>query len=69
VVRAANTGVSGAIDPAGRVVAELPVFEEGTFVARVGRPGPPPFYARAGDAPALAALGAVALACVARRRP
>jgi apolipoprotein N-acyltransferase len=68
VVRAANTGVSGAIDPAGRVVAELPVFEEGTFVVRVGRPGPPPFYARAGDAPVLAALGAVALACVARGR-
>jgi apolipoprotein N-acyltransferase len=69
VVRAANTGVSGAIDPAGRVVAELPVFEEGTFVVRVGRPGPPPFYARAGDAPVLAALGAIALACVVRSRP
>ena len=68
VVRAANTGVSGAIDPAGRVVAELPVFEEGTFVARVGRPGPPPLYARAGDAPVLAALGAIVLACVVRSR-
>ncbi len=68
VVRAANTGVSGAIDPAGRVVAELPVFEEGTFVARVGRPGPPPFYARAGSAPVLAALGAIGLACVSGRR-
>ena len=69
VVRAANTGVSGAIDPAGRVVAELPVFEEGTFVARVGPPGPPPFYARAGDAPVLAALAAIVLACVLRPAP
>jgi apolipoprotein N-acyltransferase len=68
VVRAANTGVSGAIDPAGRVVAELPVFEEGTFVVRVGPPGPPPFYARAGDAPVLAALGAVVLGCAAGGR-
>ena len=67
VVRAANTGISGAIDPAGRVVAELPVFEEGSFVVRVERAGPPPFYARAGDAPVLAALGAVVGACALRR--
>lgn len=64
VVRAANTGISGAIDPAGRVVAALPVFEEGTLVAPVERAVPPPFYARAGDAPVLAALCAVVFTCL-----
>jgi apolipoprotein N-acyltransferase len=64
VVRGANTGISGVVDPAGRVVASLPVFEQGTLVAAVGPPGPPPPYARLGDAPALAVLVAVAGACL-----
>jgi apolipoprotein N-acyltransferase len=64
VVRGANTGVSGVIDPTGRVVAKLPVFEEGAFAADVHPAGPPPFYARFGDGPVLAALSAVVIAGV-----
>ena len=33
VVRGANTGISAAIDPFGRVRAEIPAFQEGTLVA------------------------------------
>ena len=60
VVRGANTGISAAIDPAGRVVAEVPAFQSGTFTADVWAAGAPPFYARNGDAPAIAALAALA---------
>ena len=59
VVRGANTGISGFVDPAGRVVAELPVFEEGVVFAEVRAAGAAPFYARAGDLPVLAFLVAV----------
>ncbi len=70
VVRAANTGISGFIDPAGRVVAELPIFEEGTVSAEVRAAGTPPFYARAGDAPVLASLLlVVAISWLARSAP
>lgn len=58
VVRGANTGISGVVDPVGRVVARLPVFEEGTLVATVHEAGPPTFYARHGAAPFLVALAA-----------
>ncbi|UCE86700.1 MAG: apolipoprotein N-acyltransferase [Deltaproteobacteria bacterium] len=61
VLRVANTGVSGVIDPTGRIVATLPTFEEATLVAQVHAAGPPPFYARFGDGPVLAALSAVTL--------
>lgn len=67
VVRGANTGISAAIDPAGRVVEELPAFTEGSFAVSVTGAGPLPFYARRGDAPVLAALGGVLLASLARR--
>jgi apolipoprotein N-acyltransferase len=56
VVRGANTGISGFVDPAGRVAAELPIFEEGVVSAEVHGAGAAPFYARAGDLPVLAFL-------------
>jgi apolipoprotein N-acyltransferase len=56
IVRGANTGISGFVDPAGRVVAELPIFEEGVVFAEVYAAGASPFYARAGDLPVLAFL-------------
>jgi apolipoprotein N-acyltransferase len=59
VVRGANTGISGFVDPVGRVVAELPVFEEGVVSSEVQAAGAAPFYARAGDLPVLAFLVAV----------
>lgn len=67
VVRGANTGISAAIDPAGRIVEELPAFTEGSFSVSVTAAGPPPFYARNGDAPVLAALAGVLLAAFAWR--
>jgi apolipoprotein N-acyltransferase len=70
IVRGANTGISAAIDPAGRVVAELPAFEEGTFAVDVRAAGAPTLYARAGDAPLLVLLAlALAGSFAGARRP
>jgi apolipoprotein N-acyltransferase len=56
VVRGANTSISGFVDPTGRVVVELPTFEEGVVSAEVRSAGAPPLYTRAGDAPVLLLL-------------
>ena len=56
VVRGANTGISAVIDASGRIVASQPVFTEGTLRAEVAAAGPPPLYARTGDAPLVIAL-------------
>jgi apolipoprotein N-acyltransferase len=56
IVRGANTGISGFIDPRGRVVAELPIFEDGVVAASVRAAGKAPLYARVGDLPVLAFL-------------
>lgn len=69
VLRAANTGVTAAIDPQGRVVARIPANEPGVLAARY-RPltGETP-YVRAGEwVPALAAFTLLGLA-LRRRRP
>jgi apolipoprotein N-acyltransferase len=68
IVRATNTGISAAVDPRGRVVARLPVFEEGVFVAEVRASRASSFYGRHGDAPVLALLGALVLAALAALR-
>jgi apolipoprotein N-acyltransferase len=49
VVRAANTGVSASIDPFGRIVASLPLFERGTLTARVALRRGETAYTRFGD--------------------
>jgi apolipoprotein N-acyltransferase len=67
VVRGANTGISAAVDPAGRVVEELPAFTAGSFAVAVAEAGPPPLYALAGDAPVLSALGLALAASLASR--
>ena len=69
VVRGANTGISAAIDPAGRVVAEVPAFTEGSFAVAVTPAGDAPFYARRGDGPVLAVLGATLLGALAWPAP
>jgi apolipoprotein N-acyltransferase len=69
VVRGANTGISAVIDPQGRVRERLDLFADGALHAEVGRAERLTFYARAGDAPILAALGlGVALASRLGRR-
>lgn len=66
VVRGANTGISAAIDPLGRVRERLDAFSEGAFVAEVAASDVETFYARHGDVPVLAALALVLGGALAR---
>jgi len=66
VVRGANTGISAVVDPAGRVLERLDVFETGTLRATVYGAGPATLYARHGDTPVLTALAVCALFGVGR---
>jgi apolipoprotein N-acyltransferase len=67
LVRSANTGISGVVDPVGRVVDSLPLGAEGVLDSRLPKPIAPPIYVRVGDAPAFLIV-AVALLLVVRRR-
>ena len=49
VIRSANTGISGIIDPAGRVVAKTPIFEEAALSGVVKFVKIPTLYDRYGD--------------------
>ena len=63
VLRAANTGISAAIDARGRVLDSLGMSEAGALDAPLPPALPPTFYARTGDAvAALALLALIALA-------
>ena len=63
IVRAANTGVSAVIDPAGRLIARLGLGTEGIIDARLPVAAAPTLYVRLGDIPA-ALLVAIALLLV-----
>jgi len=67
VVRAANTGISAVIDPTGRIVARLGLGIEGVLDSNLPSAIPPTVYARTGDIPVAAVIGA-ALIFVTRRR-
>jgi apolipoprotein N-acyltransferase len=67
LVRAANTGISGVIDPLGRVIASLPLGTEGVLDARLPQAIAPTFYARYGDG-AMILLLIAGLLAVGRRR-
>jgi len=49
LVRAANTGISGIVDPYGRVVAETPVYQQAVLVGDARFLRTSTFYARHGD--------------------
>jgi apolipoprotein N-acyltransferase len=66
VVRGANTGISAVVDPAGRVLERLDVFETGTLRVTVYGAGPATLYARHGDTPVLTMLAACVLLGVGR---
>ena len=67
LVRAANTGISGIIDPLGRLVASLPLGSEGVLDAGLPESISPSLYARYGDRIA-AGLLAIGLGLVIGRR-
>ncbi len=70
LVRAANTGISGVIDPYGRVLARSELFEPAVVVEDVRLLDGLTFYGRFGDAPAYAGvvIAAIAIGCGRRRR-
>jgi len=67
LVRAANTGISAVIDPAGRIVARLGLGVEGVLDSALPTAIAPTIYARLGDLPA-AVMVAAGLLVVLRRR-
>jgi len=67
MVRAANTGISGVIDPVGRVVASLPLGAEGVLDARLPAAGAPTPYVKFGGYTLILFLVA-SLMVVGRRR-
>jgi apolipoprotein N-acyltransferase len=68
LVRAANTGISGVVDPYGRVVMTSPLFVEGAWTADVRLLDGRTLYSRTGDAAAWASLVLTLAALAAGRR-
>ncbi len=69
LLRSANTGVSAAIDPAGDIIASLPLNEAGYVDVALPPPGAATVYSHTGDRPwALALIVALAGLAIARRR-
>ena len=68
LVRAANTGISGVIDPYGRVLARSRLFEPAVVVEDVRLLDALTVYGRFGDAPAYAGAAIAALALWGGRR-
>jgi len=63
LARAANTGISGFIDPAGRVLAPTPLMEEAAVVRELSLLDTETFYTRFGDIFAVTCLiGSIAMA-------
>jgi len=67
LIRAANTGISGFIDPAGRILAQTPLFEEAvmTRLVPVIR-GMDTIYTRHGALPVLVCFIAIMIFVVIR---
>ena len=68
LVRAANTGISGAVDPYGRVVAKSAIFEQTGMVVDVRFLQGRTVYSRIGDVAAYASVAVTVLALVTLRR-
>ena len=68
LVRAANTGISGAVDPYGRVVEKSAIFEQASLVVDVRFLQGRTIYSRIGDVAAYASLAVIVLALVMFRR-
>jgi apolipoprotein N-acyltransferase len=68
LARAANTGISGVVDPYGRVIRASAIFEQAGLVEEVRLLTGRTMYAVIGDAMAYASIAAVGMALVAFRR-
>jgi apolipoprotein N-acyltransferase len=68
LARAANTGISGVVDPYGRVVRESAIFEQVGLVEEVRFLTHRTIYSRIGDVVAWAAMALVAVALLITRR-
>jgi len=68
LVRAANTGISGAVDPYGRVVGKSAIFEQTGMVVDVRFLQGRTLYSRIGDVAAYASLAVTVLALALFRR-
>ena len=68
LVRSANTGISGIVDPYGRVVVKTPIFEQTVAVGDVRYLDGRTIYSRTGDAFAYACLAVTLMAWWAGRR-
>jgi apolipoprotein N-acyltransferase len=69
LVRAANTGISGVVDPRGRVVARTELFERTVLVRDVPEATLDTFYVRHGDLFAWSCLAAALAVTLAALRP
>jgi apolipoprotein N-acyltransferase len=67
-MRAANTGISGFIDPAGRILAASDLYVDATLTADVRLMDIPTLYSRWGDWPLVSASLLLAAASLLRRR-
>ncbi|MCC7417999.1 MAG: apolipoprotein N-acyltransferase [Acidobacteria bacterium] len=68
LVRSANTGISGIVDPYGRVLVQTPIFEPAVRVGEVRLLTSATVYSRIGDVFAYASALATAVLLVASRR-
>lgn len=69
MVRSANTGISGVIDPKGRVIASIPLNTSGYLDTALPAPGALTIYGRTGDLPwALLILGGLIVTVVRHAR-
>lgn len=68
MARAANTGISALIDPYGRYIGRVPLYEQGAIDANLPKAGATTLYTRFGDAVYFALIAIIACAAVLRRR-
>lgn len=67
-IRAANTGISGIIDPYGRVIAESALFEETAIDSALPAPLPPTLFAATGNLFWAILIAFIAAACALRQK-
>jgi apolipoprotein N-acyltransferase len=68
LVRSANTGISGFIDPCGRVLASTALYEDAALTADIALLSGRTLYSRWGDYPLVALCALLVVLCVVRRR-